>query len=223
MKTFFPTAGTPNLATYCWVISLMPAFEAGNSPIRVNLLHTMTPAVRGREAETMTPTAWPKTMWSLSTIRPAWLVITSRADGVGQMLSDSGGLVSRSCPKANRWKLALKNNLRPLRRRRRAARLPLRLVRASTSHASRCSSVRTFHAAANMHISVRARRWSGVGALLRARAFCFLLAIAADPTKRRGCRTVHSQALLSMLANILLSLTRWNDANEIGRASWRER
>ena len=75
----------------------------------------------------------------------------------------------------------MKNNLRPLRRRKRAARPPLRLVRASTSHASRCPSDRSFHAADNRHISVRARRWSGVVAFLRARASCFLVSMSPRP------------------------------------------
>src|ERR1035441_7419150 len=184
MKIFFPTGGRSNLATYSSVMSLIPLSEAGSRPIRQNFLPTVTPALQGREAETITPSARPEARRSLSAIRPPWLVITSRTIGNGQTLPDAGGSRSRSCRRASRREFALKNNFRPLRRGDRAARPPLRLARDSPFHAWRCSSVRPFQAADSVPLSSRARRWSGVGVFLRAPGLRLLPAIAAPPGER---------------------------------------
>ena len=60
--------------------------------------HTITPAFSGREAETMTPSAGAPDTRSLSTIRPAWLVITNCTNGAAQKVPDAGGSVSRWSP-----------------------------------------------------------------------------------------------------------------------------
>src|SRR5664279_3580028 len=178
MKSFFPTGGRPNLATYSSVMSIIPLSVRGSRPIRQNFLPTVTPALQGREAETITPSARPEEKRSLSATRPPWLVITSRTIGKGHTLPNAGGSVSSCCFRARRRELALKNELRPLRRRDRAATPPLRLSRDSPFQARRCPSVRSFHAADSTRISSRARRWSGVGAFLRGPVLRGLPAIA---------------------------------------------
>ena len=91
MKSFFPTGGRPNLAMYIWVMSNGPLSVAGSRPIRQNFLPTVTPALQGREAETITPSARPEERRSLSAIRPPWLVITNRTIGKGHTLPYAGG------------------------------------------------------------------------------------------------------------------------------------
>src|ERR1035438_2986573 len=197
-KIFLPTGGTPYFVTYCRVMSLIPPAGGGSRPIRTNFFHTMTPALQGCQLETMTPSAWPAVTLRLRAIWPPRLVITNRTVGAARKLSGPGGQASRPCPRASRRELTFTNNLRPLRRRDRAARPPRRFVRAASFQAWRCSSVRLFHAADRARISSHARRCSEVGRFLRAAGLPCLLAIVdpseeriAAPAVLRGHRFIH--------------------------------